>query len=45
VLGGKYFPSIMYKVRQVTMNEDAVISESGFIKEIQINDKSKAPVS
>jgi hypothetical protein len=45
VLGGKYFPSIMYKVRQVTMNEDAVISESGYIKEIQINDKSKAPVS
>jgi hypothetical protein len=45
VLGGKYFPSVMYKVRQVTLNEDAVISESGFIKEIQLNDKSKAPVS
>ncbi len=45
VLGGKYYPSVMYKVRQVTINEDAVISESGFIKEIQINDKSKAPVS
>jgi hypothetical protein len=44
VLGGKYFPSVMYKVRQVTLNEDAVISESGFIKEIQLNDKSKAPV-
>lgn len=45
ILGGKYFPSVMYKVRQVTMNEDAVISESGLIKEIQLNDKSKAPVS
>ncbi|RXK58339.1 DUF4255 domain-containing protein [Lacibacter luteus] len=45
VLGGKYFPSVMYKVRQVTMNEDVVISESGFIKEIQLIDKSKAPVS
>ncbi len=45
VLGGKYFPSVMYKVRQVTLNEDAVISESGFIKEIQLNDKLKVPVS
>lgn len=45
VLGGKYYPSVMYKVRQVTINEDAVISESGLIKEIQINDKSKVPVS
>lgn len=45
VLGGKYYPSVMYKVRQVTINEDAVISESGFIKEIRLVDKSKTPVS
>lgn len=45
VLGGKYFPSVMYKVRQVTLNEDVTISESGFIKEIQLNDKMKTTVS
>lgn len=45
VLGGKYFPSVMYKIRQVTIDENAVISESGFIKEVQLNDKMKTPVS
>lgn len=45
ILGGKYFPSVMYKVRQVTMDENATISESGFIKEIQLNDQMKIPVS
>ncbi len=45
VLGGKYFPSVMYKIRQVTIDENAVISESGFIKEVQVNDKMKTPVS
>ena len=45
ILGGKYFPSVMFKVRQVTMDENAIISESSFIKEIQLNDKLKVPVS
>ncbi|MFT3843827.1 MAG: DUF4255 domain-containing protein [Lacibacter sp.] len=45
VLGGRYFPSVMYKIRQVTIDENAVISESGFIKEVQLNDKMKTPVS
>ncbi|MEP7109464.1 MAG: DUF4255 domain-containing protein [Ferruginibacter sp.] len=44
-LGGKYLPSVMYKVRQITIDEDATISESGFIKQIQINDKLKQPLS
>jgi hypothetical protein len=44
-LGGKYLPSVMYKVRQVTIDEDVTVSESGFIKEIQIQDKLKQPVS
>ena len=44
-LGGKYLPSVMYKVRQVTIDEDATISESGFIKEIQLNEALKLPVS
>lgn len=45
VMGGKYFPSVMYKVRQVTLDENATISESGFIKQVQLNDKLKVPVS
>jgi len=45
ILGGKYFPSVMYKIRQVTIDENATISESGFIKEIQLNDQLKVPVS
>jgi hypothetical protein len=44
-LGGKYLPSVMYKVRQVSLDEDLTISESGFIKEIQIEDKLKLSVS
>ncbi len=45
ILGGKYVPSVLYKVRQVTANENAVISESGLIKEIELNNKTKAAVS
>jgi len=44
-LGGKYLPSIMYKVRQVTIDEDVTTSEAGFIKEIQLNDKMKKAIS
>ena len=43
--GGKYMPSVLYKIRQVTINEDATISQAGFIKEIQINDKVKKAIS
>jgi hypothetical protein len=45
VMGGKYFPSVMYKIRQVTLDENLVTGESGFIKEIQLNDKLKVPAS
>jgi Pvc16 N-terminal domain len=44
-LGGKYLPSVMYKIRQVTLDEDLVISESGFIKEIKLDEKLKLPVA
>ena len=44
-LGGKYMPSVLYKIRQVTINEDATTSQAGFIKEIQINDKVKKAIS
>jgi hypothetical protein len=45
ILGGKYLPSVLYKIRRVTVDEEATISEAGFIKEIQLNEKSKQPVS
>lgn len=43
--GGKYLPSVLYKIRQVTINENATTSEAGFIKEIQLNEKLKKAVS
>ena len=45
VLGAKYMPSVMYKVRQITLDENAIISERGFIKEIKLIDTMKLPVS
>jgi hypothetical protein len=44
-LGGKYMPSVLYKVRQISLDENLTISESGFIKTIQLNEKVKTPVS
>ena len=45
IMGGKYMPSVMYKVRQLTMQEDIITSESGLIREIILNDKTKLPVT
>jgi hypothetical protein len=44
-LGGKYLPSVMYKVRQITLDEDAVIAGGGLITEIDINNLNKQAVS
>lgn len=44
-LGGKYMPSVLYKIRQISVDENLVISESGFIKTVQVNNKMKNPVS
>jgi hypothetical protein len=44
-LGGKYMPSVLYKIRQISVDENLTISESGFVKIIQLNDKVKTPVS
>ncbi|MES2649727.1 MAG: DUF4255 domain-containing protein [Bacteroidota bacterium] len=44
-LGGKYLPSVLYKVRQITIDENAITSESGFIKEIHVNEKMQLPLS
>jgi hypothetical protein len=45
VLGGKYLPSVLYKVRQITIDEDAIDYESGFIKEVDMNEILIDPVS
>ncbi len=44
-LGGKYIPSVLYKVRQISVDEDITVSEGGFIKQIQIDEKLLKPVS
>lgn len=44
-LGGKYLPSVLYKIRQVTIDEGAVVAGGGYIKTITLNDRSKQPVS
>lgn len=44
ILGGKQFPSALYKVRQITLDEDVLQSESGLITEISINGQQKTPV-
>ena len=45
ILNWKYIPSVVYKVRQITIDENVTISESGFIREIILNDKVKQPVT
>lgn len=44
-LGGKYLPSVLYKVRQLAVDEDLTVSESGFIKEIQLDEEVIKPVT
>jgi len=44
-LGGKYLPSVLYKVRQITVDEDITTSEGGFIKQIQIDETLLKPVT
>ena len=44
ILGAKYLPSVLYKVRQLTIEEDTADYINGFIKEIQLDEKLKQPV-
>jgi hypothetical protein len=37
VIGGKYLPSVVYKIRQVVIDENAIEYETGFIQEIDIS--------
>jgi hypothetical protein len=40
-LGGKYLPSVLYKIRQITMDENAIEAEGGLIKQINTTVKGK----
>lgn len=40
-LGGKYLPSALYKVRQITLDENAVTSEGGLIREILLDERHR----
>lgn len=37
-LGGKYLPSVLYKVRLISIEDEAIDAESGFITSIAINE-------
>lgn len=39
ILGSKYLPSIMYKMRMITISEDFAQGEAGLITAIGVNDK------
>jgi len=43
-LGGKYLPSALYKVRQLTIDEEAATGESGLVREIRLDGRGKAAV-
>ena len=45
MLGGKYLPSALYKIRQVSVDEAATEAGGGYIRSITINDFGKQPVS
>lgn len=40
-LGGKYIPSVIYKMRMITIDEAALKADAGVITEIIIDDKQK----
>lgn len=40
ILGSRYLPSVMYKMRLITVTEDFLYGEAGLIQKIVINEKS-----
>lgn len=45
MLGGKYLPSVLYKIRQISIDEGATEAGGGFIRQVVITDFGKEPVS
>lgn len=43
IMGSKYLPSVMYKLRLITISEEFVKGEAGLISELVVNDKSVQP--
>lgn len=41
ILGGKYLPSVMYKVRLSALSEDSISHESVLINEVEYGDKKR----
>ena len=39
ILGSRYLPSVMYKCRLITINEDFGMGDAGLIKKINVDDK------
>ncbi len=39
ILGSRYLPSVMYKCRLITINEDFAMGNAGLIKKLTIDDK------
>jgi hypothetical protein len=44
-LGGKYLPSVLFKVRQIQIDDGSVERETGLIREIRIDGNMKPAVS
>lgn len=40
ILGSKYLPSVMYKIRMITISEEFVLGDAPLLHEIIINDKT-----
>jgi hypothetical protein len=45
ILGGKYIPSVVYKIRQITIDENAINQEGAVITQVTLNEMLKTPVS
>lgn len=42
-LGGKYYPSVLYKIRLVKIEDTTALAGGGVIREIDLNGRSKSP--
>lgn len=43
ILGGKYYPSVLYKVRLVRIEDTTALAGGGVVREIHLNGRGKPP--
>lgn len=43
IMGSKYLPSVIYKLRLITISEEFIQGEAGLIRELVVNDKTVQP--